>query len=637
MLRLEYPYPRGIGFGLWILRELAKMTQENNGLGVWVPMAMALLVASCASTDIARPVSSAPKDKKTCQIDWGDPRANSSYTYEYPKARVAKCPVEHNIYHVGKSQENEKNSIANNVYYVEFTRKNSKDIFKPDDSQVKELQKALESKTSKNIIYFVHGFRNSANARTGDPARFATLMAYMTFFTHARCHRQLASEKCAETIGVFIDWPGEPISETNPLATPIALFQFNASREIADQVGPRIAAFMDRTTNFAREKAKNQPVRTMAFGHSLGGRALLAGLSDGWAKDDNSSSKSYIQIALDNWGNSKRTNLVLPGADLYVLANPATEATNWIRVQKAEAKTREYGDQRFLSNGNKSEEKTNGGLFHPAQPPRIIAFQSQCTGNQDSGPKEDEKIGFFEALFGSATSCDRATGLLFEIARAPAHLKAHLNGKVNHADYITMGHYLDNPKTPRFGLSHIITNYNYNSKSKEKSTTAGIDSKNMRKRTSIKNLLIYRDIQNCKILPQDWLYNSRIESEYGNWDTEKTAVVNEINELKGIVQSRYGIHTFIQQENPHDILTRYMGYDYWINLCASVKSFFNITCNIKNPTNGFFYESLAVDRYTPFWNAALDDSMGEKHGGFYSRMLLCHFTQLWLDARPEAK
>ncbi len=327
-----------------MLRELVKMSQENTGLGVWVPMAMALLVAACASTDIARPVSSAPKEKKTCQIDWGDPNAKRGYADKYPRARVAQCFVEHNIYRIINNQESKENSIENRVYYVEFTQKNSKNEFKPDDAQVKELQKALESKTSKNIIYFVHGFRNSANARTGDPARFATLMAYMTFFTHARCHPQQPSEKCAETIGVFIDWPGEPISETNPLATLIALFQFNASRKIADQVGPGIAAFMDRTTNFAREKAGSERVQTIAFGHSLGGRALLAGLSDGWDKHH----KSYIQIALENWRSSDGTNLVLPGADLYVLANPATEATNWIRIQEAEAGIRKHSN-RYLS------------------------------------------------------------------------------------------------------------------------------------------------------------------------------------------------------------------------------------------------------------------------------------------------
>ena len=335
-----------------MLRELVKMSQENTGLGAWVPMAMALLVASCASTDIARPVSSAPKEKKTCQIDWGDPNAKRGYADKYPRARVAQCFVEHNIYHIINNQESKEKSIENRVYYVEFTQKNSKSEFKPDDAQVKELQKALESKTSKNIIYFVHGFRNSANARTGDPARFATLMAYMTFFTHARCHPQQPSEKCAETIGVFIDWPGEPISETNPLATPIALFQFNASRKIADQVGPRIAVFMDQTTNFAREKAGSERVQTIAFGHSLGGRALLAGLSDGWAED-----RSYIQIALKNWRSSDGTNLVLPGADLYVLANPATEATNWIRIQKAEAEIRKHSNRRFLSDGTRIEKK----------------------------------------------------------------------------------------------------------------------------------------------------------------------------------------------------------------------------------------------------------------------------------------
>lgn len=614
--------------------------------------------------DLNRPVPKdwATKPSDTCTIRWsenttscrkGDRYCSDDGNAYYPAERVMACPVEQGELVVFPEPE-KRQVLRTQTHFIEFSESRS-GVFVPNHEQIALLKDEMAKDGHKIIVYFAHGFRNSASATSGDPGRFATLLAHMAVFASQRCDgpgENRFGRQCDEplqVIGVFLGWPAQNFDETavGLLDSASNISSFNQKKDDALRVGPPMLDLIEEITSLARESNKSRSVRSIAFGHSLGGRALLAGLQSPSA----GAQGSRISEALADWssteaGTASNPDLSFKGADLFILANPATEAMHWIRLQEEEWAYRETLQRRWSGAG---VPRAGGSLFHPAQLPRILAFQSQCFNDPDPGPQESADSRRVEEQLGGHTqpkftelsaTCDEATSVLFDFASNIDQGNSDKKGSsspsissiASEMDFdtgrVAMGHYIwvrtfkqgSSSNRQRFGLTHTLT------------SNSNLESG--RVATSIKTLIEEPELQSCNILPASWL--STVRSRFGgNWDTRGTAIVRNAGDRVEEVQSRYGY--YIRADLERETVYRRFLIDY-INHRVS-----NVTSGKENENKSevatykanFISKSIVADRYTPFWNMALDPSIGTDHGGFYSRQLFCHFTQLWLDATPS--
>jgi hypothetical protein len=604
----------------------------------------------------------------------------------YPDHQVARCAQERNIYRpvvgsVGSNLAQAPSSQApsaapalsapgssggppqrvSTTYYVEFIKNGTR--FEPDQAQTVALRQALSTATPKRIIYFVHGFRNSADVRTADPGRFATMMAYMTAFVATRCDKEGESRygvRCLEprdTIGVYLAWPAADLDERRPWGAQLALLTFPRMKQRSDMVGHDIVQYIETMTRLARTRVGEDRVQALAVGHSLGGNVLLTGLLGANSRDLDPASP--IARALAGWSTpkgqvpSESHQLVLPGADLFVLMNPAAEAEKWIRLQLHEFRLRKTAG--FFSKPPDVVLKPGGRLnthYSIAQLPRVISMQVPCEGLGDptegrvsadrlkkavaarAGPAS-EGIASSQGL---DSPCDIATFSAFRLSQA--FVNRTRTGHVPLNAITSLGHYQSQwddgtGNSKLLGLSHVITNRNTGS---------------FNEPTSVSTLLLRAGKDECRLLQPGWLRDVRRAhaslDENGQgprpWDTAGTAVVRSWTSGQDpqtrveAVQSLYGVYMppeFLEilpwEGNAQPELTTYR-----TALARLIGGGQDEPPVPPNPQ--LVHQLLISDRYTPFWNAVLSASMGDGHGGFYSRLLFCHMTQLWLDA-PSAR
>jgi hypothetical protein len=662
------------------------------------------LTLSYASVQIFAPVRGSPvrtlalsDHLDTCTIDWSRSQGSCTSRHQseqsgpakssgaarpacaglnrsYPDRQVAHCAQERNLYRsafagqrnqgdaVGSSPntpgsaptrlDDQSGERVSTTFYVEFIKKGSR--YEPDGSQKAALRQALSSTNPKRIIYFVHGFRNSADARTGDPGRFATMMAFMTAFADQRCDGEGARRfgvRCDaphETIGVYLAWPAAVVDEASPLGAQLALLTFPRMKQYSDAVGPELVRFIEDTTAFARQKAGMDHVRTLAVGHSLGGNALLTGLLD--ISNGRIGRQGPIGRAMEGWKVPRGTvadeahHLALPGADLFVLMNPAAEAQKWVELQLYENELRQQAG-RFHT--PQSEQRSNRPRsqtqYSIGQPPRIISMQVPC------GALGDPAEGEISTQSKSKTidnPCDIATFSAFRMSQVLANQKND-QAKQDNSDLVplsqitSLGHYMakrpaNSDRSIYIGLSHTITD-NSNSSSE----TA----------TSIDGMLRQQGLDQCEVLPPGWLREVRWRSanpenkEKGPqpWDTTNTAIVRSWTSAEGsklhleAVQSLYGV--YMPRGYKDRLPVEGNGVEARTALRTALARLIADGDEERTLANNdqLIHQDLISDRYTPFWNTVLSSSLGDEHGGFYSRRLMCHIAQLWLDAPSQER
>jgi hypothetical protein len=637
---------------LYLLHELESQTSIKLAIGFGIfqilgpkmrlrSLTFATLVTFSGCVDpkeISRPVTD--QNSSECQINWktsdGPCQSKSNcvgLNASYPADIVASCSLETNDYAPLKNAA-ESSSLQSKTFYLEFQNssgRSSDSELAVNKEQLEALKSALASSTPKHIIYFVHGFRNSANVRTGDPGRFAMMMAYLSAFIASRCDKNddvRFGYKCDEpheVIGVFIGWPAESIDEKTFAANlrskfgkeksaanyteALAAMGFSALKKRSDQLGQSTLKLIMETTKLARNHAQEGSVKTLAIGHSLGGNILLSGL----VNRERPGQFSILETALQDWSKNGKRDLTLPGADLFLLANPAAEANKWLSVQSAEWSYRIPGQT---------------PLFKPSQLPRLVSFQSPCGLVPD--PSTANVSNFFNEKK-EETSCDSATWLYFELAQRSTNMLATLEEQ-----HIAVGHYSklrdfkfssnDSVVSQFAGVSHTLTNNNLNVLSSDK------------KISTVAELLSDPTLGQCDILPSAWLKSVRDEAQNERpWDTQRQAVVRRKGAAVEAVQSAYGIWIDTNQNSadpiqPTSVEAALRSARDQLRTQAALTA---LPSNNKSDSSSrwrFVWQKLATDRNSPFWNMRMDSSIGTQHGGFYSRPLLCHFVQLWLDA-----
>jgi hypothetical protein len=183
------------------------------------------------------------------------------------------------------------------------------------------------------VFTFIHGWRHDARIGDENVKNTRLLAAYLTSFLEQRCTQKQRYCNAAVT-AVYIGWRGARLNENfipPHLDDALASLTLFDRKPVSERIAPAVIAALhkidltlDRTASADWYK---QP-RLITIGHSLGGNLLAYGLKEQMVdlvnrKDD-----------FDKPDEQKRP-LSSPLGNLVVLLNPASEAENWLAIQRA--------------------------------------------------------------------------------------------------------------------------------------------------------------------------------------------------------------------------------------------------------------------------------------------------------------
>jgi hypothetical protein len=243
-------------------------------------------------------------------------------------------------------------SLRHFLSFIEF-RENGTPVQTSGDgtllgkSQLKVLLEHLRTQKEngkQNFVFaFIHGWRHDARIGDENVKNVRLMAAYLTSFLQQRC--ETYSRYCNVAVSVvYIGWRGARLNEVriqNMFGgyfkdTASALSDFFASmtlfdrKPVSEQIAPAVISALneiDKTIHKPNTNWYERP-RLITIGHSLGGNMLAFGLKE-----------RMIEIVKDNDDFDKpadqKTLVRPPFGDLIVLLNPASEAENWIAIQRA--------------------------------------------------------------------------------------------------------------------------------------------------------------------------------------------------------------------------------------------------------------------------------------------------------------
>lgn len=190
------------------------------------------------------------------------------------------------------------------------------------------------------VIAFVHGWRHNAGIGDTDVAKLRLMAAYTASFLRQRC---VKLQRGCDTVvtAVFLGWRGARIDERYAsralgsrvsryldavFGTPPALLTLFDRKPVSERIGPAAVTALRRIDAIAFDRApagwkRDTQSRMIVFGHSLGGNMLATALRE----------TMLDRIVRHVPG----TAMTPPFADLIVLLNPASEASNWTVLQRA--------------------------------------------------------------------------------------------------------------------------------------------------------------------------------------------------------------------------------------------------------------------------------------------------------------
>ncbi|MGB9367597.1 MAG: hypothetical protein WCE79_16435 [Xanthobacteraceae bacterium] len=208
------------------------------------------------------------------------------------------------------------------------------------DALVAHLREQRKLGKHSYVIAFVHGWRHNAGIGDGDVAKLRLMAAYTASFLRQRC---VTLQRDCNTVvtAVYFGWRGARIDERAAsrmlgprigqyfdaiFGTPPALLTLFDRKPVSERIGPAAVTALRRidAITFDRHGAgwKRDPQsRMIVFGHSLGGNMLATALRE----------PMLDRIARHVPGAA----MTAPFADLIVLLNPASEASNWTVLQRA--------------------------------------------------------------------------------------------------------------------------------------------------------------------------------------------------------------------------------------------------------------------------------------------------------------
>jgi hypothetical protein len=270
------------------------------------------------------------------------------------------------------------------------------------DALVAHLRNQRKLGNHSYVIAFVHGWRHNAGIGDSDVAKLRLMAAYTASFLRQRC---LTLQRDCNTVvtAVFVGWRGARIDERYAsrafgqrvgrlldaaLGTPPALLTLFDRKPVSERVAPAAVTALRRIDAIAFDRAptgwkRDTQSRLIVFGHSLGGNMLAMALRE----------TMLDRIARHVPG----TAMTPPFADLIVLLNPASEASNWTVLQRAMRERvrftypmREANVPAEIAHDTKDIE--DGHKFYPLnQPPVYVTLGSANTWPAGGIRKADVK------------------------------------------------------------------------------------------------------------------------------------------------------------------------------------------------------------------------------------------------------
>lgn len=243
-------------------------------------------------------------------------------------------------------------SLSYYLSFLEFQENGVQALVGEDKKPLERLQLAVlldhlaqQKKAGKqNFVFaFIHGWRHDARIGDENVQNVRLMAAYLANFLQQRCetHKRYCN---AAVTAVYIGWRGArlnesriPISALNNFFAGMTLFD---RKPVSERIAPAVISALEKIDGtlqkprtVAADIGSQSPdwferPRFITIGHSLGGNVLASGLRD-----------EMVELILRNDDfdkpDEKKTLVKPPFGDLIVLLNPASEAENWIALQRA--------------------------------------------------------------------------------------------------------------------------------------------------------------------------------------------------------------------------------------------------------------------------------------------------------------
>ncbi|WP_375590088.1 hypothetical protein ABWH89_04230 [Hoeflea alexandrii] len=469
------------------------------------------------------------------------------------------------------------------------------------NSQFNDL-KTLLSKYDKNIVVvYVHGWRYDAQIGAGDVQRFNMMLSYTRRHMAYRC--AVKGRYCDhELTGIYIGWPGRAKADKRPslcglTKCPVSLaLSLEGRKRVSENISGNVFSHLKEIEKSigaggSPNIAPWNRSLLVSVGHSLGGN-MLANAVKGAFKD---------KISHHSQGDIFGSAL----GDLVVLLNPASEALNWIEIQR-EVRRRNAIEHSDTNLGNDELAVGVHRLFPLEQPPVYISISAACNEPRFATREGSKK-------YYSQNDCDQAVSKLLPInqfifSKAPkidgkrslpksAVLKAigHLNPDgfcdKDAPERLSRGCPSQLPKRPYFyGTTHEIS---MDCRHREESKC--VTPANFQHAMSSEKLGSSTDIAACNI-GDGWLYRSR----------------------KSVLQDDSGS------------TSKWSSPDL-----GGERNFLHPTIKIVAQINHSIYRQVGRFDITsgndPFWNIRATGSAVEKHGNVQSVKTWCVINQIFLD------
>ncbi len=460
-------------------------------------------------------------------------------------------------------------------------------------AQFDQLKKQISS-GSHLVVVYVHGWRHDAGQDDSDVKKFRTMLTYSAQFLRQRQTNGNYPEM--KVTGIYVGWSGRSrVDCAWSICDLLVVPSLYSRKSKSDQLGIPVVNALVSLEKILRSHSSGAESRMLVTGHSLGGNMLIRGIKD----------LGRVESVINN---HKHGQPVLPVlGDLAILFNPASEAENWVHIQRLVRDKMNLTDpnERFGLTNDKAI--INHSRFPFTQKPILISLTSACDW-PDFVTKNDAN----KDLLTRKIDCDKATGRLFPLFRTST-LKLDKISKtaIGHliptdacVKYIDIGNGKGRCKLPKghklfsFGATHELE--------------VQVTRKNKMDRSTTYMNAIKPEKAVC--LPGNgWLVASKSlmrseggspDSNYVGWDT---GYLDDPSKAK------------------------------WKQARAWVNRDMGINVQYRHQIfRGFGVHGRAAKynitfAHDPFWNVRALDTAVKSHGGFHSYPVWCSIHQILFD------
>lgn len=203
------------------------------------------------------------------------------------------------------------------IAYVELLDSGESSTQRAQVSALKAYLEAAQSQ-SLSVYVFVHGWRHNADVGDDDVSRFHTILALM------KSYWRDAGQPDRRVLGVYIGWRGASVREPGwgeVIDLAASALSFPGRKSQSDIHAARLRELLlSIEGQIQSRKSERVPSSLVVIGHSLGGNMVL---------------RATAPVMIDRMRMQPKGSVVPGFGSLVVLLNPASELSEWIKVQEA--------------------------------------------------------------------------------------------------------------------------------------------------------------------------------------------------------------------------------------------------------------------------------------------------------------